>query len=121
MRRAAVLALSAWLTALALPQSGAAEPTATADPSSRRGEVLLMEMVFVTGKLRIATLPQASGTALELDSGAMGRYRIDEHGLGEELKQHVGEEVTVVAFVEPSAETELPLLRVQRFTIHDEG
>jgi hypothetical protein len=43
----------------------------------------------------------------------------DLHGLGAELKQHVGEAVSVVAFVVPSDDPGRPLLRVERFTIRE--
>jgi hypothetical protein len=121
MRRVIAVSLSAWLVGQTLPQGAAAEPARVADPISRRAEVLLLEMVSVTGTLRSAAQPQRSGAVLELDSGAMGRYRIDEHGLGAELKRHVGEAVSVVAFVEPSEDPERPLLHVERFTIREGG
>lgn len=120
MRRVIAVSLSAWLVGQTLPQGAAAEPARVADPISRRAEVLLLEMVSVTGTLRSAAQPQGSGAVLELDS-ALGRYRIDEHGLGAELKRHVGEAVSVVAFVEPSEDPERPLLHVERFTIREGG
>jgi len=82
-------------------------------------EVLVMEMVSVTGVLELAARTPGGGTVLAIDSGAaMGVYRIDERGLGAELLRHLGELVTVVAVVSPSAADGGRVLRVERFTLH---
>jgi hypothetical protein len=81
-------------------------------------EVLVMEMVSVTGTLYAVESPDAGDGTLEIYSDLGDRYRIDVDGLGAALLGHVGEAVTVVAFIEPSDEKERPLLRVERFTLH---
>lgn len=106
---------SALLLALGLALAGEAQPQTTGRP----GEVLVREMVSVTGTIRLAPQRAGRGSALEIDSGAMGRYRVAEFGLGEALKQHVDEDVTVVAFVEPFEQDGRPVLRIARFRLHE--
>src|SRR5262245_58815800 len=78
-------------------------PAQTTRPEVKRGagEVLVREMMTVSGTLRLVPQPAGQGSALEIDAGNLGRFRITELGLGAELKGHVDENVTVVAFVEP--------------------
>jgi hypothetical protein len=82
------------------------------------GEVLVMEMVSVTGTLYAVEGAGAGDGALEIYSDLGGRYRIDVNGLGAALLGHVGEAVTLVAFLERSEGKQRPLLRVERFTLH---
>jgi hypothetical protein len=116
MRCSVTARLPALLPALGLAFASSAHPRLDGRSG---GEVLVMEMVSVTGTLRLAAPPTAGRSALEVDSGAMGRYRIDARGLGAELVRHVGEAVTVVAFVEASAAEGREILRVERFTVHE--
>jgi hypothetical protein len=83
------------------------------------GEVLVREMMTVTGLLRLVPQPAGQGSALEIDAGNLGKFRITELGLGAELKTHVDEHVTVVAFVEPFQQDGRTALRVAHFTLHD--
>ena len=83
------------------------------------GEILVREMMTVTGLLRLVPQPAGQGSALEIDAGNLGRFRITELGLGAELKTHVDEHVTVVAFVEPFQQDGRTALRVAHFTLHD--
>lgn len=119
--RAVGATLAAWVTGFQLAFAGWAQsPTPNPLPD---GPELITQIVSVTGKVRLTSLPAGGGTAIEIDSGP-DRYRIAEVGLGLELKQHVGRDVTVVAYVEPSAQDGRPiedgrlLLLVQRFTVH---
>ena len=111
---ATVLAL---VTGLGLADASPAQSTR---PDVRRGgAILVQEMVSVTGTLRLVPQPAGRGSALEIDAGRLGRYRIAELGLGAELKGHVDEQVSIVAFVEPFEQDGRAVLRVARFTLHD--
>jgi hypothetical protein len=113
--------LAAWVTGFQLATaSWAQSPTPNPLPD---GPELVTQIVSVTGKVRLTSLPAGLGTAIEIEAGD-DRYRIAEVGLGLQLMQHVGRDVTVVAYVEPSAQDGRPLedgrllLLVQRFTVH---
>lgn len=111
---ATVLAL---VTGLGLADASPAQSTR---PEVRRGgAILVQEMVSVTGTLRLVPQPAGRGSALEIDAGPLGRYRINELGLGTELKGHVDEQVSIVAFVEPFQQDGRAVLRVARFQLHD--
>jgi len=96
-------------------------PAQSPRPEVKRGagEVLVREMMTVSGTLRLVPQPAGQGSALEIDAGRQGRFRITELGLGAELKSHVDEHVTVVAFVEPFRPDGRTALRVAQFTLHD--
>jgi hypothetical protein len=92
----------------------------SARPEPRRGGAMLVrEMLTVTGTLRLVPEPGGEGSALEIDAGNLGRFRITELGLGAELKHHADEQVSIVAFVEPFQQDGHPVLRVAGFTLHD--
>lgn len=112
-------ALAAMTTGFVVSLAALGLSVTSAAQSRSDGEVLVMQMVSVTGVLELAAQPAGGETALEIDSGAMGRYRIDARGLGAELVQHVGELVTVVALVSPPAAGGGRILRVERFTLHE--
>ena len=82
-------------------------------------EVLIREIVTITGTVRMTSLPAGQGSAVELDGGLGGRFRINPLGLGGELRGHVDEHVTVTGFVEPFEEDGRPVLRVSRITLLD--
>ena len=116
MTRAAA-AMLALVSGLALADASPAQSTR---PEVRRGGAMLIrEMLTVTGTLRLVPQPAGEGSALEIDAGALGRYRITELGLGAELKHHADEHVSVVGFVEPFEQDGRPVLRVAGFTLHD--
>ena len=118
MRHQTTAALLALVTGLGLADASPAQSTR---PEVRHGggEILVREMMTVTGLLRLVPQPAGQGSALEIDAGTLGRFRITELGLGAELKSHVDEHVTVVAFVEPFQQDGRTALRVAHFTLHD--
>ena len=99
---------------LGLPAAGVAE-----EEDLMQCEVLVMQMVTVTGVLHLASLPAGQGSTLELDVEKQGRFRISEEGRGAELMAHVGDMVTIFAFLEPYSQDDLPVLRVERFSLHE--
>ena len=80
----------------------------------RQGEQVVMQMVSVSGALE----RDAAGD-LEIASDLGGRYRVDPRGAGDALGAHVGQHVSVVAFVERAQPQAPPLLRIERFTAHE--
>jgi hypothetical protein len=109
--RVVVASLVVGLAALGAAGSGSAVVV-------RHGEVKLMEMVTVTGTLRFVDGPDG-GRRLEIVSDLGGSYRIAQTDRSAPLRDHVGESVTVVAFVEASPGGGRPLLRVQHFRLYD--
>ena len=97
--------------ALAWPWAGGADPLP--------GEVLVMQLVSVSGELVSVNDPRTGSSTLELASDLDGRYRIDGSGAGAALRKHVGENVSVIAFVDLGDRAGRPLLRVERFTLHE--
>ena len=113
------MSLTALLAATGIGWAAGADPPQIR-PQVRSGqEVLVREIVTVTGTVRMASLPAGQGSAVELDSGADGRFRINPLGLGAELRGHVDEHVTVTGFVEPFQQDGRPVLRVSRITLLD--
>jgi hypothetical protein len=110
----------------AMPRFGIGSATAAAlglavmaaTPSRADREVLVMEMVSVTGTLYAVESSDAGESGLEIASHLGSRYRIDANGLGASLRNHVGEAVTAVGFLRPFKQGGLPLLRVERFTVY---
>lgn len=95
---------------------GAVASVGLAEP--RHGEVLLMEMVTVTGTLLSVADPDGQRW-LEIVSDLGGHYRIAQTDRSAPLREHLGEHATVVAIAELSPDGSGPLLRVQRFTLYD--
>jgi len=113
------VSLAALLAATAIGAAAAADPPQIR-PQVRRGqEVLMLEIVTVTGTVRIASLPAGKDSAVEVDSDVGGRFRINPLGLGAELRGHVDEHVTVTGFVEPFEQDGRPVLRVSRIRLLD--
>ena len=113
------MSLTALLAASAIGVAAVAD-SPQIRPQVRPGqEVLVREIVTVTGTVRMASLPAGQGSAVELDSGPDGRFRINPLGLGAELRGHVDEHVTVTGFVEPFEQDGRPVLRVSRITLLD--
>ena len=113
------VSLTALLAATAIGAASSADPPPIR-PQVRSGhEVLVREIVTVTGTVRMSSLPAGQGSAVELDSGPDGRFRINPLGLGAELRGHVDDNVTVTGFVEPFEQDGRPVLRVSRITLLD--
>ncbi|HXK21436.1 MAG TPA: hypothetical protein VMS55_02045 [Myxococcota bacterium] len=113
-----LVSLTALLAAGGIGSAGSADPPQI-HPQVHSGEVLVREIVSVTGTVRMASLPAGQGSAVELDSVEGGRFRIEPLGLGAELLSHVDEHVTVTGFVEPFEQDGRPVLRVSRIALLD--
>jgi hypothetical protein len=114
-----MVSMAALLAASGIGSTAVADPPQIR-PQVRSGqEVLVREIVTVTGTVRMASLPAGQGSAVELDSAAGDRFRINPLGLGAELRGHVDENVTVTGFIEPFQQDGRPVLRVSRITLLD--
>ena len=101
------------LLAIALAWAFPLEGLCDAQPDER----LVMQLVSVSGRLELVR--DAGAPVLELVSDLDGRYRIDASGRGAALLQHVGERVSVVAFVDLNARDDRPLLSVEHFKFQE--
>jgi hypothetical protein len=112
--------VAAVLTVAGLGAAGSADQPQIRPEVHPGGQaVLVREIITVTGTVRMASLPAGQGSAVEVDGGAGGRFRINPLGLGAELRGHVDEHVTVTGFVEPFEQDGRPVLRVSRITLLD--
>jgi hypothetical protein len=109
----------ALLAAAGIGTFAAADPLPIRPQARPAHEVLVREIVTVTGTVRMSSLPAGRGGDVELDSGPDGRFHINPLGLGAELRGHVDEHVTVTGFVEPFEQDGRPVLRVSRITLLD--
>lgn len=114
-----LVSLAALFAAAAIGSPVSADPPQLHPPVPSGREVLVREIVSVTGTVRMASLPAGQGSAVEVDSDLGGRFRIEPLGPGAELRSHVDEHVTVTGFVEPFQQDGRPVLRVSRITLLD--
>ena len=114
-----LVSLAALLAATAIGPVASADPPPQISPLRPNHEVLVREIVTVTGTVRAAPPQAGQSSAVEVDSGPDGRFFINPLGLGAELRGHVDEQVTVTGIVEPFQQEGRPVLRVSRITLLD--
>jgi hypothetical protein len=118
MERGSTRGLAALSAALGLASGFAAGASSwPTRAESDRSPVLVSHMVSVTGTLRFVDGARADESDLEIASDLGGRFRIGPQRAAA-LRKHVGDVVTVVAYVEPRTRGGRTLLRVERFTAH---
>lgn len=113
----AILAGTALALAYGVAEGGSPPGAPVAGESA--SDAPIARSVTVTGTIEAEDKPMfGKAKSVRIVSPDEGTFAIEDAGVGQELKDHVGEKVTVLARRTVNAEGK-PALRVERYEVHE--